>query len=172
MKSTGSSTSSSRARLANPSPLPGIDWGSTESQVSCGVSCVQPETSSKPREERAPDTWSGRTFLAHCQADPKARRGKISDACSQPWMNSGSVFRGEYSTLNLPEYQTGKVVSGGRLRSAAGVSTLSEALERRAARKYSLSALACEGIIRRAEQRGKPLPPMLKSALEQVIARG
>jgi hypothetical protein len=34
-----------------------------------------------------------------------------------------------------------------------------------------LSAKACEGILRRAEHRGKQLPPMLKEALEQMIAR-
>ena len=37
--------------------------------------------------------------------------------------------------------------------------------------KYFLSARACEGIIRRAERRGKELPPMLKEALEQMIER-
>jgi len=33
-----------------------------------------------------------------------------------------------------------------------------------------LSAKACEGILRRAERRGKELPPMLKTALEQQSA--
>jgi hypothetical protein len=31
--------------------------------------------------------------------------------------------------------------------------------------KYSLSAKACLGIVRRAERRGKPLPPLLREAL-------
>ena len=35
--------------------------------------------------------------------------------------------------------------------------------------KYSLSPKACAGILRRAERRGKALPPMLKTALEQQI---
>ncbi len=39
------------------------------------------------------------------------------------------------------------------------------------AEKYYLSAKACEGILRRAERRGKELPPMLKEALEQQIKR-
>jgi len=34
-----------------------------------------------------------------------------------------------------------------------------------------LSPKACQGILRRAERRGKDLPPMLKAALEQQ-ARG
>lgn len=34
-----------------------------------------------------------------------------------------------------------------------------------------MSARACEGIIRRAERRGKPLPSILRDALEWVIVR-
>ena len=37
--------------------------------------------------------------------------------------------------------------------------------------KYYLSAKACEGILRRAERRGKELPPILKEALKQQIKR-
>jgi hypothetical protein len=36
--------------------------------------------------------------------------------------------------------------------------------------RFSLSAKACSGILRRAERRGKALPPMLKAALEQAVA--
>ena len=50
-------------------------------------------------------------------------------------------------------------------------STLSQILEVNAPEKYYLSAKACEGILRRAERRGKQLPPMLKEALEQMIER-
>jgi hypothetical protein len=48
---------------------------------------------------------------------------------------------------------------------------LSQILEVNAPEKYHLSAKACEGILRRAERRGKQLPEMLKVALEQQIAR-
>lgn len=51
--------------------------------------------------------------------------------------------------------------------SAAIESTLSQILEANVPKKYYLSAKACEGILRRAERRGKELPPMLKTALEQ-----
>ena len=51
--------------------------------------------------------------------------------------------------------------------SGAGVSFLSQILEANAPAKYSLSPKACKGILRRAERRGKDLPPMLKMALEQ-----
>lgn len=36
--------------------------------------------------------------------------------------------------------------------------------------KYCLSPTACQGILRRAERRGRTLPPMLKIALEQMAA--
>jgi hypothetical protein len=48
---------------------------------------------------------------------------------------------------------------------------LSSILEVNAPEKYYLSAKACEGILRRAERRGKQLPEMLRIALEQQIAR-
>lgn len=35
--------------------------------------------------------------------------------------------------------------------------------------KYYLSSRACEGIINRAERKGKPLPPLLRLALEATI---
>ena len=45
-------------------------------------------------------------------------------------------------------------------------SRLSEVLEENADERYSLSAKACQGILNRAERRGKELPPELKAALE------
>jgi hypothetical protein len=53
-------------------------------------------------------------------------------------------------------------------RSAGDVSSLSDVLETRALPpQYSLSSKACSGILRRAERRGKALPPMLRMALAQ-----
>jgi len=119
-----------------------------------------------------PDISYGRTYQELCQAVPKARRGKISDACCESWQSAGMVWHGEFWTASLPEYQTGRRVdSQGRYRNAAGVSTLSEVLEPTAQGKYSLSARACEGIIRRAEKRGKSLPKILMKALEWVISQ-
>ena len=45
-------------------------------------------------------------------------------------------------------------------------STLSQILEEHPPKKYYLTATACKGILRRAEERGKPLPPQLQAALE------
>ena len=59
----------------------------------------------------------------------------------------------------------------GECPSVAVESTLSSILEGNAPEKYRLSAKACEGILRRAERRGKQSPEMLRIALEQTIAR-
>ena len=54
-------------------------------------------------------------------------------------------------------------------RSAGDVCSLSDVLETQPVQpRFSLSAKACSGILRRAERRGKALPPMLKQALEQA----
>jgi cytidylate kinase len=63
------------------------------------------------------------------------------------------------------------MLNTGESPSADVVSTLSQILEANAPEKYYLSAKACEGILRRAERRGKELPAMLKTALEQQIKR-
>jgi hypothetical protein len=53
------------------------------------------------------------------------------------------------------------------------VASLNEVLETAPLpQRFSLSAKACSGILRRAERRGKALPPMLKQALEQVASMG
>lgn len=60
----------------------------------------------------------------------------------------------------------------GECPSVARESTLSQILQANAPRKYYLSAKACAGILRRAEKRGKELPPMLREALEEAVALG
>ena len=66
-----------------------------------------------------------------------------------------SPLPGGSSTLN----------TGPAPRSAEDVYTLSQILEDAPHRKYYLSKTACLGILRRAEERGKALPPQLKTAL-------
>ena len=65
---------------------------------------------------------------------------------------------GDSLTLNIGEYPREE-----------SVSTLSEVLEVIVPKKYYLSATACAGILRRAERRGKELPPLLKEALMSVV---
>ena len=75
------------------------------------------------------------------------------------WATDGALLT-EFLMLNTGEYP-----------SVEKESTLSQILEDNVPEKYYLSAKACEGVLRRAERRGKELPPMLKEALEQQIAR-
>ena len=85
--------------------------------------------------------------------------GQQPDA-SLTWEENGAL-RGEFSTHSFGEYP-----------SAASASHLSAILEASPHPKYSLSAKACQGILRRAERRGKPLPPILREALERQAAGG
>jgi hypothetical protein len=57
------------------------------------------------------------------------------------------------------------MLNSGESPSVAAESSLSQILEDNPHPKYYLSAKACQGILRRAEKRGKELPPMLKEAL-------
>lgn len=71
------------------------------------------------------------------------------------WLTSTDLQRRGYClTLNLSE----------RPR-AANPTKLSEILEQNPDPKYSLSSRACQGILNRAERRGKELPAELKAAL-------
>ena len=73
-----------------------------------------------------------------------------------------SVYHGEYLTLNIPEFPNFQ----GRSRSEGSVSSLSDILiVGNIPPKYYLTVKCAEGILRRAERRGKPLPPVLKEAL-------
>ena len=62
------------------------------------------------------------------------------------------------------------MLNTGECPSVAVESTLSQILQANAPEKYYLSAKACAGILRRAEKRGKALPPMLREALEEAVA--
>lgn len=59
----------------------------------------------------------------------------------------------------------------GEFPNVAVESTLSQILQANVLEKYFLSSKACAGILRRAEKRGKALPPMLKTALLQQMER-
>jgi hypothetical protein len=87
------------------------------------------------------------------------------------WGNSGTGGPTGSLTLNTAEWTD----DGPKPSRSAGdecsllVATLSEILEvKNVPPRFSLSARACAGILRRAERRGKCLPPMLKQALERA----
>lgn len=134
--------------------------------------------------ENTPDTLFGKMFSAHSQATKAA----TSLPCCKPsrklpaptymclnlkegktdllgntqvkWSETAGVLHGEQWTRNTGEYP-----------SAVVESTLSQILVPNAPEKYYLSAKTCQGILNRAERRGKKLPEMLKAALDQMIER-
>ncbi len=112
----------------------------------------------------APSGWYGRTFPASCRLTEDGRL----EPSSGHWLNSGMGSPGGCLTLNTCEW----TAFAGQCPSDGDVSSLSDILEDHGSvpRKYYLSQKACQGILRRAEKRGKALPRMLHLALSQVAA--
>lgn len=79
--------------------------------------------------------------------------GQLGGATTMKWEDDGA-WLGECMMRNT-----------GESPNAAVESRLSQILEETPQEKYSLSAKACQGILRRAERRGKDLPPVLKDVL-------
>jgi hypothetical protein len=103
-----------------------------------------------------PDGWSGKTSPVSCQLTEDKRL----EPSSKRWGKSGMGSLTEFLTLNTSEFPNGAVVS-----------SLSDILETGAVpQRYFLSRKACAGILRRAEKRGKALPPSLRAALEAVAS--
>ena len=90
----------------------------------------------------------------------------IKDTTSRPssvnWEKAGLVRKslGEFWTVNTSEWHNDAVVS-----------SLWQVLQSDTPSKFLLSPRACAGILRRANRRGKTLPPVLKEAL-QTVANG
>lgn len=122
----------------------------------------------------AQDTWSGKTSPERSAATTEKTSGQSlkKSAASQTKLPMFLDLRpasgtpaGQYwekAGLLLGEYS---MHSFGESPSVAVESRLSQILEDNPHPKYFLSAKACQGILRRAERRGKELPPMLKEAL-------
>lgn len=132
-----------------------------------------------------PDTWSGKM-----SPEPSAQiKGKTSqqslkkrsesqsrklpmflylkkDGPQQDasWENAGALL-GEFSMHSFGEHPISLYHNG------VGESHLSQILEDNPHPRYSLSAKACQGILNRANRRGKKLPEMLETALRQQIKR-
>ena len=122
---------------------------------------------------------------------PNSRSGKMSQVQQVPGLDATIRLccrrsqRAKFQCLDLesgqtPEwYEAEALISLGACtmpniserHSGAGACFLSAILQENAPERYSLSPKACKGILRRAERRGKDLPPLLKAALERQ-ARG
>lgn len=77
---------------------------------------------------------------------------------------SGLMAHGRFLTLNTLALHSAD--------SAYSVCSLAEILEPNVAPKYYLSPRACRGILRRAEKRGRTLPPPLAAALRAAAQTG
>jgi hypothetical protein len=83
---------------------------------------------------------------------------KILESSSGRWENSGMGSHTGFLTLNTLEWPKD-----------AAVCSLSDTLETgELPQRFFLSATACKGILRRADKRGKTLPPALEQALQAV----
>jgi len=105
-----------------------------------------------------PNGWYGRTS----PASYPLREDETLPLYFEGWQNSGMGSPTEFLTLNTSEWP-----------SDAAVCSLSETLETGAVpQRFFLSAKACQGILRRAERRGKELPIHLLRALKGVADTG
>ena len=109
-----------------------------------------------------PHGWSGRTSPACCHLTEDG----ILEPSSEGWQNAGMGSPTAFLTLSTSEWNHILALS----LKDEGVCSLSDILEAsgNVQRRYCLSAKACAGILRRAEKRGKELPPALLKALMAV----
>ena len=93
--------------------------------------------------------------------------GKIWRRSAVDWRNSGTGGRFGFSTLATSECPS---ADDGSSSSACAVvpTTLTDVLQPSAPPRFSLSARAARGILRRATRRGRALPKELKSALSRL----
>ena len=118
----------------------------------CGKTSQEPlaqtrETTSGPYSKKQSESRNRTRPTFHCLQRESGR-----------WLTAGTGMDGPSPT----EFST---AGFGESPSAAVESRLSQILEDTPHPKYSLSARACAGILRRAERRGKKLPPELEATL-------
>ena len=101
------------------------------------------------------DGSSGKTSLELFRLAEDGTSGHSSGR----WMNAGITSRGECLMLDFSECPSDAVES-----------SLSDILETGAIpQRYFLSAKACEGLLRRAENRGKAMPVWMEVSLRAVV---
>ena len=118
----------------------------------------------KSLHDIGPTGWFGRTSPVSCH---QTADGTLAPS-SGSWQNSGMGSPTAFLTLSTSEWNHTLAPS----LKDDGVCSLSDILEDSGSvpQRYFLSAKACAGILRRAEKRGKELPPQLALALRAVAA--
>lgn len=112
------------------------------------------------------------TQTAEMTSEQSSKRSVQSEINSYQFLDLrtgyGNLLGAYWATASvLPGGST--MHKGGEFRNGAVECTLLQILDLDAPEKYYLSAKACNGILKRAQRRGKKLPPMLREALEEVI---
>ena len=115
-------------------------------------------------------TLFGKMFPEHLAATGVTISGESCKKSQRPQfqcLNLEDGHQAEWLELNkLESFGELSTPSIGAFPSNGSESTLSAILEIDVPKKYYLSPKACQGILRRAQKRGKILPTLLKSALE------
>ena len=152
----------------------------------CGKTCQEHSVQTKEKtSELCWKKWQGSAKKESLFLDLRKESGAIQESS----LETTTRLRGESSMLNIGEFLKGDEgfalsqilmgiqqpksyltkINNTDAPSEEIVTHLSEILEQNPDQKYNLSPKACQGILNRAERRGKQLPQMLKEALEQVI---
>ena len=131
-------------------------------------------------EVYGPDIWSGKTCQEHSvQTKEKtfkqsSRKSQGSSAQIVPMFlylkrasgqSQDALWVTEMTDSRFLSHTDFTMRSFGECPSEERESRLSQILEEHPHPKYSLSPRACQGILNRAERRGKELPPVLREAL-------
>lgn len=157
--------------VPNLGDVSGVDWSSYRGKCDLIIGGSPCQAFSVAGNRKGLDDPRGRLMLEYARAvrDVEPRwvlwenvPGVLSqDGGGQPlvpssgsWKTAGILSHGECLTLNSSEYP-----------SDAAVSFLSDILEPSAPRRFYLSPSACKGLLRRAQRRGKSLPPQLEETL-------
>ena len=122
--------------------------------ISCGKMWPEPSAATKEKtslqsSKRSSKSSSRKPPVLKCLK----RAGLPGGDTTMKWEDDGA-WCGELTTRNT-----------GECPNVAVVSRLSQILEETPHPKYNLTAKACQGILRRAERRGKDLPKLLKQVL-------
>lgn len=149
--------------------LPELPVNPSVSQAFAKAFLTLEETSCLPLAQLLKDTnrggSSGKTSPEFCRPTEDG----ILEPSSGCWGNSGMGLPTAFLTLSTSEW----TAIPEQFPSDEGVCSLSDILETGGVpQRFYLSPKACAGILRRAEKRGKTLPPQLQRALEAVAGLG
>ena len=120
------------------------------------------------------DTQSGKMFLGHAPPTKERISGQSSKVSARSKnvklmrldLRNGTT-REKFWEMISQSHGGYLTVNTGESHRDENASTLSQILMARVPEKYYLSPKACQGILRRASDRGKQLPEVLRKALER-----